>query len=218
MQGANTFLAEIIATCLVHALTKGYGNQTAFSGREEAALGGTLVCQSEGGFKVEPSLQREWIEVSGLLPNVSPKALAECRIKTHASKELRSFSEAMAAYLLEVKRAGRDASYQKHLLRGLRRFAGHYGDKSVADITSMEVSDFIHGLPFEPLTKRHYRTYLVGAFKWFVKQGWAESSPASAIPSPKVHLAELGILTVAETQFLFRSNEKEDPEICGSLE
>ena len=168
-------------------------------------------------FKIDPSLQREWIEVSELLPNVSPKALAELWIKTHASRERRSFSEAMAAYLLEVKRAGRDSSYQKHLLRGLRRFAGHYGDKSVADITSMEVSDFIHGLPFEPLTKRHYRTYLVGAFKWFVKQGWAESNPASAVPSPKVHLAEPGILIVAETQSLFQSNEKEDPGICGLL-
>jgi integrase len=37
------------------------------------------------------------------------------------------------------------------------------------------------------------------------------------VPSPKVHLAEPGILTVEEAEALFRKNEKDDPEICGLL-
>jgi integrase len=123
----------------------------------------------------------------------------------------------MQAYLLEMKRAGRDPQYQKHTLRALTRFASHHGEKAVEDITSPEISEFIHGLPFQALTKRHYRTYLVSAFKWFAKQGWTQSNPAATVPSPRVHLAEPGILTVKEAEALFRKNEKEDPEICGLL-
>lgn len=123
----------------------------------------------------------------------------------------------MQAYLLEMKRAGRDPEYQKHTLRALSRFAGHHGEKPLGAISSEDISEFIHGLPFQALTKRHYRTYLVSAFKWFVKQGWVQKNPAAAVATPKVKLEEPGILTVEQTQALFRANEKVDPEICGLL-
>ena len=168
-------------------------------------------------FKIDAKLQREWIEVAEILPGVSPITLAEHWVSTRSAQERRIFSEAMQAYLLEMKRAGRDQEYQKHTLRALTRFASHLGEKAVEDISSQEVSEFIHGLPFQALTKRHYRTYLVSAFKWFTRQGWALSNPAAAVPSPKVHLPEPGILTVEEAEALFRKNEKVDPEICGLL-
>jgi integrase len=129
----------------------------------------------------------------------------------------RKFSEAIQSYLLEMQRAGRDEEYQKHTLRALERLSAKHGDKALEDITSQDISDFIHDLPFQALTKDHYRTYLVGAFKWFISQKWIKSNPASAVPSPKVHLAEPGILSVAETKALFRKNVKVDPEICGLL-
>jgi integrase len=168
-------------------------------------------------YKVDGRRQREWQEVDSILPHVSPLELARCWLQHQGDGKDRTFSEAMQAYLLEMKRAGRDADYQKHTLRALKRFAASHGENGVGAITSEEVSEFIHGLPFQALTKRHYRTYLVGAFKWFLKQGWVENNPAAAVPSPKVDLQEPGILTVEETEALFRANEKVDPEICGLL-
>src|SRR5690606_29937684 len=54
-------------------------------------------------------------------------------------------------------------------------------------------------------------------FKWFIRQGWTQSNPAAAVPSPKVVVPEPEILSVEETEALFRANEKVDPVICGLL-
>lgn len=125
-------------------------------------------------FKIDAKLQREWIEVAEILLGVSPIAFAQHWLSTRSGgTERRTFTEAMQAYLLEMKRAGLDPDYQKHTLRALNRFVSQHGGRAVEEITTAEILEFIHGLPFQPLTKRHYRTYLVGAFKWFVKQGWA---------------------------------------------
>lgn len=107
-------------------------------------------------FKVDVTRQREWREVDDVLPNVSPLALAEFWLKHHRSEERRIFRDAVQAYLLEMKRAGRDAEYQKHTLRVLQAFAACHGDQAVEDITSQHVSDYLHGLPHAALTKRHH--------------------------------------------------------------
>jgi integrase len=178
---------------------------------KEIAQHGTEV------FQFDKALARRWQTVTEILPGVDPVEMAEFWLANHATEGDRTFSEAMQAYLLEMQRAGRDEAYQKQILRALERFSAKYGEKPLRDITSQDISEFIHDLPFQALSKKHYRTYLVGAFKWFIRQEWTQSNPASAVPTPKVHLAEPGILTVAETEALFRANEKVDPEICGLL-
>jgi integrase len=42
-------------------------------------------------------------------------------------------------------------------------------------------------------------------------------NPAKKVRTPEVVTPEPGILTVEETEALFRANEKADPEICGML-
>ncbi|MEX0331438.1 MAG: tyrosine-type recombinase/integrase [Puniceicoccaceae bacterium] len=168
-------------------------------------------------FQFNKAVARRWQIVSEILPEVDPVEMAEFWLANHSTKEQRTFSEAIQSYLLEMQKAGRDKEYQKHTLRALDRFAAKHGEKTLADITSQEISEFIHDLPFQALTKNHYRTYLVGAFKWFISQEWIHSNPASTVPAPKVHLVEPGILTIAETESLFRENEKLDPGICGLL-
>jgi integrase len=179
--------------------------------KKEIAQHGTEVFQFEKG------VARRWQVVAEILPEVDPVEMAEYWLANHASGKKRTFAEAIQSYLLEMQRAGRDEEYQKHTLRALERFSAKHGAKGLQDITSQDISEFIHNLPFQAMTKNHYRTYLVGAFKWFIRQEWTNSNPASAVPMPKVHLPEPGILTVAEAEALFRKNEKADPEICGLL-
>jgi integrase len=166
-------------------------------------------------FQFDKTVARRWQIVAEILPEVDPVEMAEFWLANHFNREKRTFSEAIQSYLLEMQKAGRDEEYQKHTLRALERFAAKHGEKALEDITSQDISEFIHDLPFQALTKNHYRTYLVGAFKWFISQEWTQSNPASAVPAPKVQLAEPGILTVPEIEALFRANEKVDPEICG---
>ena len=128
-----------------------------------------------------------------------------------------TLAEAVKSYLDQMKLAGRDLDYLKHTRKALDRFCAQYGELAVGAIEAADVAEFLHGLPFEPLTRRHYRTYLVSAYKWFIRQGWLNHNPASAVPAPNVRLPEPGILTVEETEALFRVNEKEDPGICALL-
>lgn len=179
--------------------------------KKEIAQHGTEVFQFDKG------VARRWQTVAEILPEVDPVEMAEFWLANHTAGQDRTFSEAMQAYLLEMQRAGRDEEYQKQILRALGRFSAKHGEKALKDITTQDISEFIHDLPFQAVSKKHYRTYLVGAFKWFIRQKWTKSNPVSAVPTPKVHLAEPGILTVTETEALFRANEKVDPEICGLL-
>ncbi len=168
-------------------------------------------------FKFDKALMRRWQIVADILPDVDPVDMAEYWLLNHAKEDKRTFSEAMNTYLLEMEQAGRDLEYRKHTKRALDRFAAHLGDKALDHITTKEVSDFVFGLPFKSLTQRHYRNYLAAAFKSFIRHGWVEKNPVSAVPIPKVQLAEPGILTVDEMKDLFRENERKDKSICGLL-
>lgn len=168
-------------------------------------------------FKFDKVLMRRWQIVADTLPDVDPVEMAEYWLLNHAKEDKRTFSEAMNTYLLEMEQAGRDLEYRKHTKRALGRFAAYLGDKALDHITAKEVSDFVFGLPFKSLTQRHYRNYLAAAFKSFIRHGWVENNPVSAVPIPKVQLAEPGILTVDEMKALFHENEKNDKCICGLL-
>ena len=44
-----------------------------------------------------------------------------------------------------------------------------------------------------------------------------EKNIAKGLELPKIEMGEIGILTVEETERLFRANEKIDPEVCGLM-
>lgn len=168
-------------------------------------------------FKFDKNHMRRWQEVTRLLPAVDPLDLARHWIATHQDVACMAMSDSVTRYFKALELAGRSKDYRAHVVKSLNRFCGEYGDLTINAITSEQISGHIHGLPFSPTTKRHARSYLAAAFKWFVKQGWISRNPTAAVSIPKVELSEPGILTAKETQWLFRTNEKIDPAICGLL-
>jgi len=168
-------------------------------------------------FTFDKERMRRWQEAEAMLPEVDPVELARHWLETHRPKKKLTISEGVVRYLRELELAGRTPEYRAHTRKCLERFCAEHGERGVSSITSEEVAAFIHALPFSALSKRHYRTYLATAFKWFVGQGYAQQNPVTTVPVPKVNLEEPGILTVEETEALFRANEREDPEICGLL-
>ncbi len=176
-----------------------------------------IIQHGEEVYKFDKNRMRRWQEADLIAPDVDPVEMARHWVATHEAAQLVTLKDGVARFLKELELAGRTKEYRAHVREYLKRFASEFGEAHVSAITSTQVSDFIHALPFSAITKRHARSGIVSAYKWFVKQGWAEKNPAAAVPVPKVDLAEPGILSVEETEHLFRANEAIDPEICGLL-
>lgn len=168
-------------------------------------------------FEADPQMIRQWQEAHSLLPHVHPLELVECWMRHNDRPEDKSFSAGAAAYLKSLELAGRDPAYRRHARKTLERFTRFCDDGLIRDVSSEQVSAFILESPFKPVTQRHSRSNLSSAFKWFIKQRWADHNPVLPVPVPKVVMDEPGILTVEETEALFRANEKEDPGICALL-
>jgi hypothetical protein len=92
---------------------------------------------------------------------LDPVEMAEFWLVNHATEGDRTFSEAMQAYLLEMQRAGRDEANQKQILRALERFSAQYGENPLRDITSQDISEFIHLSIFDPLGISHWQERLL---------------------------------------------------------
>ena len=61
------------------------------------------------------------------------------------------------------------------------------------------------------------RSNITAAWNWFEKNELIEKNIAKGLELPKIEMGEIGILTVEETERLFRANEKIDPEVCGLM-
>jgi integrase len=84
-------------------------------------------------------------------------------------------------------------------------------DIPVHEVTTEQVTEFIHARPYADTTKNHTRSFLNTVFKWFKKSKWLQDNPVEPIPPIKVTRQEPGILTVEETEQLFAANQDEDP-------
>ncbi len=176
-----------------------------------------ITRHGEDAFKFNKSQMREWHEANLILPDIRPLDLVEFWLKHHPEDGNKSFASAKEAFLRNLELAGRDPAYRRHAALTLTRFGNFCGNCQLAEIRAEQISSFIHDSPYNPVTKRHLRIDLAGAFRWFVKQKWLTESPVETVPVPKITLEEPGILTVEETESLFHANEKEDPDICALL-
>jgi len=169
-------------------------------------------------FSFDKSKIRRWIEADKLLPDVDPVELVQYWLKSHANEKQKvTMNVAIDKYLEYLSLAGRTQSYIAHAEKSLARFNAEHGDQMVDSIISDHIQNYISQLPFQPVSKRHERSYLTSAFKWFVLQGWVTRNPVDLVPVPKIKTEEPGILTIAQAQALFRTNEHKDPEVCGLL-
>lgn len=168
-------------------------------------------------FKFDKDQAREWHRASMILPHVSPMELVEFWLDHHDDIPEIKLSEGFEAHLKSLETAGRDAGYRQHAELTYERFCRFCNDIPARDVTTDQISEFIHARPYADTTKNHTRSFLNTAFKWFKRNKWVKENPIDPIPPISVIRQEPGILTVEEAEKLFRANECEDPEICGLL-
>ena len=83
-------------------------------------------------------------------PNLKPKPL----------------DEAIPAYIEYLEAMEREPAYRKHVEAHLRDFSKSVGnDRKIHEITHQMIADYIFGLPYKPVTKRHYKRSIGGCLR-----------------------------------------------------
>lgn len=166
----------------------------------------------------DPAKMRRWQEASRLAPDADPVEVMRFWLASNRPNLTpKPFAEAIPAYLKYLEAMEREPAYRKHVEAHLRDFADNVAAKRVHEVTHQRIAKYIFSMPYKPVTKRHYKRSIGGAYAWWIEQGWAVDNPAKKVRTPDVVTPEPGILTVEEMESLFRANEMIDPEICGLL-
>jgi integrase len=119
-------------------------------------------------------------------------------------KNSRPVDDAIADFLHALRTDGLSARYQADCKNRLARFQISFGDRLVADISSIEVGDWLRGLkdesdrPLAALTRNTFWLRLSAFFNFAREQGWCSESPLLTSHKAKVRLSEIGILTPSE--------------------
>ena len=115
--------------------------------------------------------------------------------------------------LLKVKQAdGASKRYRSDLSSRLTQFSDRFDGKSVAEITSPQIDDWLRSLSdretgkrLSPVTRNNFRRVLIVAFNFAKERGYCVGNPAEKTARAKVIETAIGILTVEETARLLES-------------
>jgi integrase len=125
-------------------------------------------------------------------------AARECALRRQRLRESQSVSFCVQS-LLEAKAADHlRPRYLKDLRNRLEHFAGEFGNRLVADITSEQIDRWLRSLAVGPLTRNSYHLRLNLLFGYARERGWTETNPLSAVRKTKVPATEPGILEPQE--------------------
>ncbi len=138
--------------------------------------------------------------------------------KHHKAKRVLNLWDACNEYIIDMRTHEKATpSHIRHVRKILETLVETFGQRRVEDIKREELEEWLDALPFVPVTKKNYRSGLCAAWSWFLKHELVTKNVAKLLDCPNIEMGEIGILTVAETEQLFRANEKIDPEVCGLM-
>src|SRR4029077_7345656 len=115
--------------------------------------------------------------------------------------------------LLKVKEAdGASERYLSDLRSRLTQFAECFDGKPVAEITSLQIDEWLRSLSdketgkrLSPVTRNNFRRVLITAFNFAKGNGYCVENPAEQSAKAKEIQSAVGILTVEETARLLES-------------
>jgi integrase len=109
-----------------------------------------------------------------------------------------------AKRLLQSKRAAGVSERHLYTLENrLRRFAGEYGERSLASFTLGEIEQWLNALAIGAQSANHYKATLHSLFAYGLKVGACVANPVSGIDSRRVVRGAPSILTPAQLSALF---------------
>jgi integrase len=129
----------------------------------------------------------EYREMWDIVPDVTPKRLAEFYRSNFLAVKQASVKEVVEEYLTHKKRVGADATYRKNLKSQLMVFAEHF-NCPLTLLTGQLIRNWILDLKHGTCTKNHYRTTLGNFLKFAKEEGylpevWNEFDKVKALAS-----------------------------------
>ena len=156
--------------------------------------------------------------IESIRGNVSFRDMWEFWAKNHKTKRVLTLWDACDEYLRDMRKTEKaKPEHIRHVRRVLEVLVESFGDRLLQDISRKELETWLKSLKFAPVTIKNWRSNITAAWNWFEKNELIEKNIAKGLELPKIEMGEIGILTVEETERLFRANEKIDPEVCGLM-
>ena len=121
-----------------------------------------------------------------------------------------SVSDAVEECIEHKHKNGASASHLQTLKFKLSGFTKNFGKRYISDISTKEISRWLNGLTYAPVTRRGYRAVVRGLFSWAEKQGYCEGNPAALTDPPKLKKnREPDIFTPEHLRILLNKTPKE---------
>lgn len=129
----------------------------------------------------------------------------------YASKRTCTASELVDEFLKVKEADGASERYLSDLRSRLTQFSESFDGKSVAEITSPQIDEWLRSLSdktgkrLAPVTRNNFRRVLIVAFNFAKGRGYCVSNPAEETAKAKEIESPVGILTVNETARLLEN-------------
>ena len=178
-----------------------------------------------------------WRGFVASMPDAPPPALLavlqDYSTQWRASRSSITVAAAVDTYEASKKAEGLRAASLQAIRARCHRFVMNFGERSIATLTTAEISDWILSLPVlvqrgpvKPkaskstappqvglLAKRNHRLALSGLFAFAKTRGWVRDNPVTDAARPKPPKTRPGILRPADVARLFGALEKAAPDL-----
>lgn len=121
-----------------------------------------------------PTIVEEWIATKEALPEVSFAEIADFYRRHHKGIPRKTVAEIILLFLEAKKAAGVSAIYLKVARCQLKKFGEQFGPSQIADVSTVEIDQFLRRCPGGPVYKNNIRRIIVTLFTWSREQGYLE--------------------------------------------
>jgi integrase len=115
------------------------------------------------------------------------------------------------------KRDGMSQDYLRDLRLRLARFCADFGERPLATITTLEIDDWICGLPLGPQSRINFRSVIGVLFSYAVKRGMIDTNPVMRTSKPKRPNFAPAIFKVDQLQTLLEATQRTSPDMLPGL-
>jgi integrase len=121
----------------------------------------------------------------------------------------RTVKDIIPDFLAARRADGCSSRYLKDLKNRLARFEAKFGERLIAEISSVAIDDWLRSLGVAPLTRNTFRLRLNALFEYAVDRKWCGENPVASVDKAKVRPGEVGILTPEEFARLLENASEE---------
>lgn len=164
-----------------------------------------LKREGEAGLAIPQELRVEAVKCAAMLKPYGctlTEAVSFYVGRLEAIQRSCTVDELIASMLTAKEKDGKKDRSLKDLRNRLTRFSPLFGNRSVVEITTAEIDDWLRSLPVGPQTRNNYRSVVRTLFSYAVDRGYLDRSPVTRSVKVKVPKGAKTIFTPAQMRSL----------------